>query len=403
MTKRVRKASSLVPDQVWRLCDRVREVLSLPHNSSSKEFDVFISYRQAESRALATQIFSALRRTRHPVLGRAMSVFLDDEQIKAGQNIHVTIQTAIRSSASFVILLSPTYNKTEYTAFEHMLISGEDWGGLQERIIPVLAQDCDIPERLRALKYLDLRSLVLQKSQASIESNIPLIRTHCLRVTQERFAASLAAHLGLGTIRNFGFIEELGDILPNGSYLELNHGTKISFSQFDIDAAITLVCKETAGGLVEAGFIVSGVVVKQSADRDGGFLPVDEPISILLEKLGRDLKAASTSHILYELESYAFDLPPEFDRSWLNGLPDPSPSKDLLHELINRQAWDDLRRCLIGIASLTQGIATLWTCEVVRHRSEIVDRKMQEELEASKPPNPEAIKTWAEQLLERWL
>jgi hypothetical protein len=326
LRKRKRKPNSPADNAMRRLRDRVRETLSSTHNSLTKEFDVFISYRQAESRALAAQIFKALRHTRHPRLGKVLSVFLDDAQIKPGQNIHVAVQTAIRSSASFIVLLSPTYNKTEYTTFEHMLIAGEDWGGLQERIIPVLVQDCEIPERLRALKYLDLRSLALQKSRGSIESEVPLIRTHCLRVPQERFASCMAAHLHLGTIRNFGFVEETGDIVPTGSYLEIGDGTKVSFSWFDIGAAVSRVCKETAGALLEEGFIVSAFVAKQVADRYGqeAFLPVDEPISILLEKLGQDLRTASARDIVHALESYAFDLPPEFDRSHLNALPRPS-------------------------------------------------------------------------------
>jgi TIR domain len=163
-------------DQKIRLLrERIREMLSASEHLPNKEFDVFISYRQAESRDLAAQIFKALLRTRHPTFGRALSVFWDDVRIKAGQNIHVTVQTAIRSSTTFIILLSPTYNRTEYTTFEHMLIAGEDWGGLQERIIPVLVQDCEIPERLRALKYLDFRSLAPQRSISSIESEVPII------------------------------------------------------------------------------------------------------------------------------------------------------------------------------------------------------------------------------------
>ncbi len=171
------QSNSLPNGQIRLLRERIREMLSASSQSlPNKEFDVFISYRQAESRYVAAQIFKALHRTRHPRFRRTLNVFLDDIRIKAGQNIHVTIQTAIKLSTTFIILLSPTYNRTEYTTFEHMLIAGEDWGGLQERIIPVLVQDCEIPERLRALKYLDFRSLVPQESRRSIELDVPIIR-----------------------------------------------------------------------------------------------------------------------------------------------------------------------------------------------------------------------------------
>jgi outer membrane protein assembly factor BamB len=120
------------------------------------DFDVFISYRRLETESLALALYDYLRRGWHPVHNRRkLRVFLDFKCIRAGTNFHLAIQDAIRASASFLVLLSPTYSKTEFTSFEEMLITGSDPAGLQRRIVPILVAASEIPERLRPIQYFD--------------------------------------------------------------------------------------------------------------------------------------------------------------------------------------------------------------------------------------------------------
>ena len=382
---------------------RIRETLASMSEDKGIQFDVFISYRRSESHSIAAQVFATLRRGRHPRSGKALRVFLDDERIKAGQNIHVTLNTAISSSATFVILLTPTYSKTEYTAFEEMLIAGLDWGGMQERVFPVLLQDCEIPKRLQAVKYFDLRASTTQPDKETSEDERSLIQMHCIRVSQQQFATHLARHLGVDSIRGFKFVECTGDLVPEQSYLELNDGITISFSTFDIEAAISSVSAEAAKSLIQDGFKRSGFVVKRYATYYGEDiqLPKDEPIQILFEKLNGGLNTATEKKLGDSLFYYARDLPSDFDRSELNALPEPSPSTDVVDELISREAWDTLNYWIgVEVGSFSPGVAILWLCRVVKQREKITDMAMLENLEESEPRDPAAIRTWAKQLLE---
>ncbi|MBL8745368.1 MAG: toll/interleukin-1 receptor domain-containing protein [Phycisphaerae bacterium] len=164
------------------LSARVREMLRNPRIPQNAQHDVFLSYRHADTADLARSVYQALGAIRHPITRRSIRVFLDVYALRPGQNIHVVLQNAMRSSATYIVLLSPTYSKTEYTAFEHMVIAGEDWGGLSERILPVLTSDCEIPHRLRDIKYLDLTALSHSTPLAPSKGRSTLIQIHCVTI-----------------------------------------------------------------------------------------------------------------------------------------------------------------------------------------------------------------------------
>jgi len=255
-----------------------------------------------------------------------------------------------------------------------------------------------------ALEVIAQQAAHGDRRTAAPDEPLTPIRTYWIRVPQAQFAASLAAHLGLNPPRGFRFVEEAGDLVPHGSYIELDGGVRMSFSWPDIRSAVTRLCRDHAAPLLEEGFLVSAFVASQFAECYGAdhALPRDEPIHILLEKLTRDLRVTSSQDLVDALTSYAFELPAVFDRSHLNALPSPSPSWDVLAELIRRQAWSELKRCIVEVASISLGIATLWVCEIVRLRTAITDPKIKRDLDMAKPRDAEAIRTWAESLLGHW-
>jgi DNA-binding winged helix-turn-helix (wHTH) protein len=238
---------------------------------------------------------------------------------------------------------------------------------------------------------------------ASLDES-PVIRRHWLRVSQQQLADSLAAHLGLPSPRAFRFVEETGDIVPQGSYLELEGGARISFSWEDVPAAVTRLCRTLVPKLMDDGFAISAFVARPLAGRYGEdlALPLNEPIHVLLEKGEPNLAVASTEDLTHALESYAFELPDEFDRSHLNALPRPSPAWDVLAELIQREAWGSLKRTIVDVGSMRLGIATQWAAEIVRRHQRILDKSVLDDLRLSRPKDPSAIRLWAEGLLDRW-
>lgn len=162
------KAISTLDSELKQLRRRVREVLrqvSASNTSENKwEHDVFISYRQNESWEAAKTLYEFLRRGKHPINMKSLRVFWDEVSLKAGQNLDVRLQNALLSSACFIVLLTPEYAKTEYTLFEQKLITGADWGSIEERIIPVVVQECEVPERLKHIIRKDLTGVLPSSS-----------------------------------------------------------------------------------------------------------------------------------------------------------------------------------------------------------------------------------------------
>jgi hypothetical protein len=395
--------NTLDDETIQLLRARVRKTLSFIGEGEQSEYDVFISYRQAESKEIASVISQGLRKGRHPTTGKSLRVFHDLDTIDIGQNIDVVLQGALKSSRCFIVLLTPTYSKSEYTSFEQMLITGEDWGGLKERIIPIMVDSCEVPNRLKSIRYLDL---TVGKKEQPRRAHDALIKTYCLEFPQRVVATHIAKHLGAsGEDVTFTFSEETGDINPDRSAVFTKNGTKLSFSWDDVDAAMESAINETTGTLIADGFVVTDRVCKGWRERwgeDEGLGP-DSPIMVYLEKLTGDLSKCDDSDLSHALTRYGYDLPEDFDRSFLNGLPSPSPSVDVIHEMINREAWEKFKFAICDLANSHSGIAVQWCVPVVRRANEIEDASMKEDLERSRPEDSDSVRPWAEYLLKEWL
>jgi hypothetical protein len=389
-------------DIIQLLRARVRKTLSAVQRVQKYNYDVFISYRQAESRDIASVITQGLRRGRHPLTGKSLRVFLDSDTIDIAQNIGVVLPNAINSSACFVVLLTPTYSRSEYTSFEHMLIAGQDWGGLQQRIIPILIEPCDIPPRLQGIRYLDLT--VVDEATRQQTGDI-LVKTYCMEFPQAVVATHVAKHLGAGNDGvKFTFSEETGDINPEQSSIVAGNGIRLSFSWDDLDAAMESAIRETAGRLLADGFIVTDRVTKGWRDRwskkEG--LSAESSVMVYLEKLTGDLSKCKDADLSHALTRYGYELPEDFDRTFINCLPTPSPSVDVLHELINREAWGELKFAICDLASFHAGIAIQW-CAQVRRIDEIKEPSIRDDLDRSRPNDASKVRVWAESLLDEWL
>ena len=140
--------------------DRLREIvknrLKRDGGGANYKYDVFISYRRDEAGSVARMLAVRLRENFHPLTRKRLRIFYDVDSLQVGQNIDVTIEQAVKSSACFIVLLTPMYAKSEYTAFESILISSKNAGGFEERVFPVKLDNCEIPNRLSSINYLDL-------------------------------------------------------------------------------------------------------------------------------------------------------------------------------------------------------------------------------------------------------
>lgn len=104
---------------------------------------VFLSYSHQDS-AVAHLLATKLKEA-------GMKVWLDADQIGAGDNILEKIEQAINESDTFVMLLSEAIRENPNLNFELGLATG-----LAKKIIPVLVGNATLPENLQKWRYIDL-------------------------------------------------------------------------------------------------------------------------------------------------------------------------------------------------------------------------------------------------------
>lgn len=234
-----------------------------------------------------------------------------------------------------------------------------------------------------------------------------LLRLAILETPQALFAQYLARTLGCDDqFDGFVFFEETGDLDPNRSRLILRGGTHLKFEFPDIEGAQARIISDLAKPFTERGMHASCWVVEGFKERWGkskGIIPPEARIICVLETSSLNLSRINSDDLADALIRYALDLPEDADRSFLNAMPKPSVTKEMLVELVRREAWSQLHMALLNVDSLRPGIAILWGCEVVKLESEVKNARMKTLLEKSRPEDARQVRVWGEAFTNLWL
>jgi hypothetical protein len=113
------------------------------------EFDVFLSHSAADKprvRALAERLVQA-----------GMRIWLDDWNLRPGEDIYLGIERGMRTSRLLVLCMSPAAFGSEWVSLERSTAAFRDPTNRLRRFVPILLADCDIPETIRRYKYVDYR------------------------------------------------------------------------------------------------------------------------------------------------------------------------------------------------------------------------------------------------------
>jgi TIR domain-containing protein/NACHT domain-containing protein len=111
-------------------------------------YDVFISYSHAD----ATWVWDWLR----PRLQAAgLHVCLDRRDFDVGVPSLVNMERAVDHSRHTLLVLTPAWVDSEWTAFEELLTQTADSAARRRRLIPLLLQPCQPPRRIAMLTYAD--------------------------------------------------------------------------------------------------------------------------------------------------------------------------------------------------------------------------------------------------------
>lgn len=102
---------------------------------------VFISYARADGASAAAQLRAQLMRAGY-------TVWRDIEDMQGGLEWVEQLRAALREVDAVIVLLTPSSAASKWV--------GREWDNalaLRKRVIPLLIQDCDIPDELRRLQY----------------------------------------------------------------------------------------------------------------------------------------------------------------------------------------------------------------------------------------------------------
>ena len=112
-------------------------------------YDAFISY--------SSQDGDWVRQTLLPRLERAgLRICIDFRDFDIGAPSLVNMENAVERSRKTLLVLTPAWLASEWTAFEALLIQTKDPAGQRQRILPLLVERCELPGRLGIFTYLNM-------------------------------------------------------------------------------------------------------------------------------------------------------------------------------------------------------------------------------------------------------
>jgi hypothetical protein len=113
--------------------------------------DVFISYSHKDQDWVSTTLLPKLEE-------HGFSVMIDCRDFQTGSFSVEEMQRGVLQSRHLLLVLTPAYVISEWTKFENAMAQTLDPGAAQRKMIPILRETCDVPLRLSAIHYRDLRT-----------------------------------------------------------------------------------------------------------------------------------------------------------------------------------------------------------------------------------------------------
>lgn len=121
-------------------------------------FDLYLSYCPADARWARTWLLPRLERA-------GLRVFVDERDARPGASKIAEIERAVLESAKTLIVLSPAYLQSEWNDFQSILIQHLDPAARQQRLIPLILRETELPLRLNMLVPVDFSDPAQREGQ----------------------------------------------------------------------------------------------------------------------------------------------------------------------------------------------------------------------------------------------
>jgi DNA-binding beta-propeller fold protein YncE len=114
------------------------------------QYDAFLCY-SSQDRQRVRALAERLR-------DNGVRIWFDDWEIKLGDDILLKIEQGLESSCTLILLMSSHAFGSDWVAMERNTTMFRDPVNKQRRFIPLLLEDCDIPDTIKRFRYIDWRS-----------------------------------------------------------------------------------------------------------------------------------------------------------------------------------------------------------------------------------------------------
>jgi hypothetical protein len=118
--------------------------------SNTFDYDVFLSYSSQDK-----QVVHALAER---LKQEGLRVWLDEWMIQPGAMIGLQIQHGLEQSRTLLMCMSHAYFDSEWATLEHHTLLFRDPTNEKRRFIPLLIEDCAMPDIIAQFAYIDWRT-----------------------------------------------------------------------------------------------------------------------------------------------------------------------------------------------------------------------------------------------------
>lgn len=111
-------------------------------------FDVFISYSSKDDEWVTKTLLPRIEQA-------GLKVCIDFRDFAAGKAALHNMRDASKSSRRTLLVMTPNWIASEWTAYENILSRTNDPSGLKQKTIPLLLETCEIPEDISILTFIN--------------------------------------------------------------------------------------------------------------------------------------------------------------------------------------------------------------------------------------------------------
>lgn len=112
------------------------------------KYDVFISYSHRDEEWVVNSLLPSLE-------DAGLKVCIDFRDFVPGKPSRHNMRDACKESAYTVFVMTPAWVASEWTSFESLLTFLHDPAGKRQRTVPLMVEQCDIPEDIQIFTYVD--------------------------------------------------------------------------------------------------------------------------------------------------------------------------------------------------------------------------------------------------------